>query len=61
MGRLLDLAAVICAIIGLVVGFIVLLSIVYSSSLMIGIHEVSLSVAVILLAIARYVDGHIQN
>ena len=46
--QLIDILALLFAIVGLTVGGIVLLSISFVSAVIVGIHEVSLSIAVIL-------------
>ena len=48
VATVLDILALLFAIVGLTVGGIVLLSVSFVTSLIIGIHEISLSLAVIL-------------
>jgi hypothetical protein len=53
--NILKLLALLFAIGSLVVGGIVLLSVDYVDALVIGLHEISLAIAVILLIIAAFI------
>lgn len=52
LGKIIDLVALVFAIVALGVGGFVILSLVFASALIIGIQEVTLAVAVILHLIA---------